>query len=73
MDQPFSQVLSEKFECPVEEVHSHASDQNDRYSGKRSESSKSLCRQQTVSLGISPNYVKQWDTTAAFRELYQNW
>ncbi|KAJ5938489.1 hypothetical protein N7466_001623 [Penicillium verhagenii] len=29
--------------------------------------------QQTVSFGISPSYVKDWDTTDAFRELYQNW
>lgn len=29
--------------------------------------------QQTFSLNISPSYVEDWDTTAAFRELYQNW
>lgn len=29
--------------------------------------------QQTVVFGISPAYVKDWDTTDAFRELYQNW
>ncbi|KAJ5982738.1 hypothetical protein N7451_012838 [Penicillium sp. IBT 35674x] len=29
--------------------------------------------QQTVVFGISPAYVKNWDTTDAFRELYQNW
>ncbi|KAJ5982311.1 hypothetical protein N7451_012411 [Penicillium sp. IBT 35674x] len=28
--------------------------------------------QQTVSFGISPSYVKDWNTTDAFRELYQN-
>ncbi|KAH8691852.1 hypothetical protein BGW36DRAFT_303752, partial [Talaromyces proteolyticus] len=26
-----------------------------------------------IPLGISSNYVQSWDTTAAFRELYQNW
>ncbi|KAJ5742665.1 uncharacterized protein N7511_011236 [Penicillium nucicola] len=29
--------------------------------------------QQTVTVGISPAYVNGWDTTDAFRELYQNW
>ena len=29
--------------------------------------------QRTIPLGISPAYVKDWDTTNAFRELYQNW
>ena len=24
-------------------------------------------------LSISPSYVNDWDTSAAFRELYQNW
>lgn len=26
-----------------------------------------------ISLNFSPRYVKDWDTSAAFRELYQNW
>jgi hypothetical protein len=30
-------------------------------------------RRTEISLSLSPNYVKDWDTTAAFRELYQNW
>ena len=29
--------------------------------------------QKTIPVGISPAYVKSWDTTDAFRELYQNW
>lgn len=29
--------------------------------------------QQTVLFGISPAYVKDWNTTNAFRELYQSW
>ncbi|KAJ5348624.1 uncharacterized protein N7506_001877 [Penicillium brevicompactum] len=29
--------------------------------------------QHTIPVGISPAYVKGWDTTDAFRELYQNW
>ena len=29
--------------------------------------------QQTIPVGISPAYAKSWDTTEAFRELYQNW
>lgn len=29
--------------------------------------------QKTILVGISPAYVKGWDTTDAFRELYQNW
>ncbi|KAF2996556.1 hypothetical protein E8E15_000224 [Penicillium rubens] len=29
--------------------------------------------QQTIPVGISPAYAKGWDTTDAFRELYQNW
>jgi hypothetical protein len=72
MDHPTNLLLSAGSEC-TEEVHRHASNQRDRDSGNGSESSQSLCRQQTISLGISLNYVKQWDTTAAFRELYQNW
>lgn len=24
-------------------------------------------------LNFSPDYVRDWDTTAAFREFYQNW
>ena len=27
----------------------------------------------TFPLSISPSYVNDWDTSAAFRELYQNW
>lgn len=72
MDHPANLPLSAGFEC-AEEVHRLANDQRDRDLGNSSESSQSLCRQQTVSLSISPNYVEQWDTTAAFRELYQNW
>lgn len=30
-------------------------------------------QQETWSLGITLNYVKDWNTPAAFRELYQNW
>jgi hypothetical protein len=26
-----------------------------------------------IFLNFSPSYVKHWNTTAAFRELYQNW
>jgi hypothetical protein len=29
--------------------------------------------QQTIPIGISHAYVKDWDTANAFRELYQNW
>lgn len=32
-----------------------------------------LERQEYFPLSISSDYVKGWDTTAAFRELYQNW
>jgi hypothetical protein len=28
---------------------------------------------QSFPLSISPFYVNDWDTSAAFRELYQNW
>lgn len=30
-------------------------------------------RQQTFPLSISLSYVEDWDTVAAFRELYQDW
>lgn len=29
--------------------------------------------QHTIPVGISPAYVKGWNTADAFRELYQNW
>ncbi|CEJ61898.1 hypothetical protein PMG11_10414 [Penicillium brasilianum] len=38
-------------------------------------SEEDICsgRQKTFPLSISLSYVKDWDTTDAFRELYQNW
>lgn len=75
MEQPASQSSSEGNGCSLDEVQRQVSDQLERElrQGEMKEQDQSLCRQQTVSLNISPNYVKQWDTTAAFRELYQNW
>ncbi|KAJ5219075.1 uncharacterized protein N7498_001174 [Penicillium cinerascens] len=75
MEQPVSEPLSGENGRPLAEVQRQVSDQLDRElrQDKINEHDQSLYRQQTVSLSISPNYVKQWDTTAAFRELYQNW
>lgn len=75
MEQPVSEPLSGENGRPLDEVQRQVSDQLDRElrQDKINEHDQSLYRQQTVSLSISPNYVKQWDTTAAFRELYQNW
>lgn len=38
-----------------------------------SEENMGLGLEKAFTLSISPTYVKDWDTAAAFRELYQNW
>lgn len=75
MEQSVNQPSLESSGRSLDEVQRQASDQLERElrEGRTSVHDQSLCRQQTVSLSISPNYVKQWDTTSAFRELYQNW
>jgi hypothetical protein len=49
--------------CDVSDCESYSEDATAFNSTRRTE----------ISLSLSPNYVKDWDTTAAFRELYQNW
>jgi hypothetical protein len=75
MEQSVDQPSLESSDRSLDEVQRQASDQLERElrEGQANVPDKSLCRQQTVSLTISPNYVKQWDSTSAFRELYQNW
>jgi hypothetical protein len=75
MKNPVDQASSETSDRSLDKVQRQVSDQLERElcQGELDEQNQSLCRQQTVSLNVSPNVVKQWDTAAAFRELYQNW
>lgn len=41
--------------------------------GETGEEGIYLDREETFPFSISSAYVKDWDTAAAFRELYQNW
>jgi hypothetical protein len=46
---------------------------HDRPSNKEGEDNSSPGEQSRIFLNISPSYVRDWDATTAFRELYQNW
>ena len=75
MEQSVDHPSLESSDRSLDEVQKQASDQLARElrESRTNVHDQSLFRQQTISLSISPNYVKQWNTTAAFRELYQNW
>lgn len=75
MENPVDQASSETSDRSLDKVQRQVSDQLERElcQGELDEQDQSLCRQQTVSLNVSPNSVKHWDTAAAFRELFQNW
>ncbi|KAJ5819501.1 hypothetical protein N7474_005092 [Penicillium riverlandense] len=47
--------------------------QSELCGNKSYEDSPIFQHQRTFSLSISSEYVKDWDSTCAFRELYQNW
>jgi hypothetical protein len=51
---------------PVDEAKHETPHQTDK-------EAKYLNHGEIFPFSISPSYVKDWDTVAAFRELYQNW
>ena len=74
MENPVDQASSETSDRSLDKVQRQVSDQLERElcQGELNEQDQSLCRQQTVSLNVSPNSMKHWNTAAAFRELFQN-
>lgn len=57
------------------EVEKQASEQLERelQPTETYKDARNLEHQMSVTLTISPSYVQNWDPSAAFRELYQNW
>jgi hypothetical protein len=74
-----NQSRDESPSCSQEELLDQSSlipSYKDKCETKHSKLSKEEIRsdrQKTFPLRISLSYVEDWDTTAAFRELYQNW
>ncbi|OQD73331.1 hypothetical protein PENANT_c196G06609 [Penicillium antarcticum] len=77
---PNSDIHASESACESEdylpsEVEKQASEQLERELQpiETYKDARNLERQMSVTLTISPSYVQNWDPSAAFRELYQNW
>jgi hypothetical protein len=75
MDLPASDSVCESEDNLPSEVEKQASEQLERELQpiETYKNARSLERQMSVTLTISPSYVQNWGPPAAFRELYQNW
>ncbi|GFG16460.1 hypothetical protein IFM61392_09518 [Aspergillus lentulus] len=71
--EPSSQEDSSESDVAMIEQQPVSCDVSDSESYSEDATAFNSTRRTEISLSLSPNYVKDWDTTAAFRELYQNW
>jgi hypothetical protein len=71
--EPSSQEDSSESDVAMIEQQPVSCDVSDSESYSEDATAFNPTRRVEISLSLSPNYVKDWDTTAAFRELYQNW